>query len=147
MLRQWNCYRTSLVKQKASRNDFSSASTVVCLIFECPSKASYKSQIKPHIVYIEEERQKCCTKKWEAATVEEHWRGGWWVNTSCIECMRIGTSPQDGPLSFRGKKTSARANFSEQNLQSQSEPLFSYSGASSRDVAERICVPFLKWQD
>lgn len=37
----------------------------------CPSEASYRSQIKPHLVYREKGRRKCCTKEREAGTVEE----------------------------------------------------------------------------
>ena len=60
-----------MVKQESSKNNFNTTSAKAYLPFECPSGASYRSQIKPHLVYREEERQKCCTKKREAGAVEE----------------------------------------------------------------------------
>lgn len=71
VLQQWDCYGTFVVKQESSRNNFNTTSAMAYLPFECPNKTGYRSQIKPHLVYRKEERQKCCTKKWEAGTVEE----------------------------------------------------------------------------
>lgn len=60
-----------MVKQENSRNNFNTTSAMPYLPFECLSEASYRLQIKPHLVCREEEREKCCSRKQEAGTVEE----------------------------------------------------------------------------